>query len=653
MGDHVYNYLRRESLLVIISYVFLFIISCADKSQWATKINWNDLDLADLPSQADFPDESAIILTDDGRMEVFGDPVNGFSTFERHKIIKILNIRGHRYANIVLPYYPTAQIENIRARTIKPGGEIVVLDKDDIFDVNLYPNFVFYSDQRAKIFTMPAIENGAIVEYKYRVDIRKRTLWHSWIFQDEIPTLLSRFSLIHPSEWKLDYRAYNIDQDPEVLKTPAGFRSTYRWEMRNVPPVKSEFAMPNLKEIVSRLAFSPVGIKSWQDVASWYYELIDPQIKPDKDIENHALTLTTGCKTDKEKLQNIYEWVRDNVRYIAVEIGIGSYQPNPAEKVLDNHYGDCKDMATLICALAKEASLEVYEVLISTRQNGLPDTTLPSPYHFNHAIAYCPTVGDGGTWMDATEKGCPFGQLPWYDQGVYVLIVAKNGKAEIRKTPVLPPDINRTHLVWHIEVDNDGVSHVKAKTAHWGALAVEIREDLLYASQDEIKNWLEVYLAKRCYDAKLDTFYINGLVPVLDPLEIFYTFRTENFLIERENQIIIRPSTILSMELPNYFLSTERIYPVQFQFGFTEQMDLHVKLSDLFNLKSIQYQNEDHSPFGMGKWILEETDNMIHWHSMCQIVDNRIPVEEYSDFQKFLKTLKTNELREIILTKKD
>lgn len=649
----MYNFLRKESLFFIISCVFLFIISCANKSQWATKINWDDLDLTDIPSQADFPDEPAIILSDDGRMEIFGDPENGFSYFERHKIIKILNIRGHRYANIVLPYYPTTQIENINARTIKPSGEIVVLDKDDIFDVNLYPNFVFYSDQRAKIFTMPGIENGAIVEYKYTVNIRKRTLWHSWIFQDEIPTLLSRFCLIHPSEWKLDYRAYNITQDPEVIKKPAGFRSTYRWEMRNVPPVKSEFAMPNLKEIVSRLSFSPVGIRTWKDVADWYYKLIDPQIEPDKDIENLARTLTAGRNTNQEKLQNIYEWVRDNIRYVAVEIGIGSYQPNPAEKVLDNHYGDCKDMATLICALAKEANLEVYEVLISTRQNGLPDTTLPSPYHFNHAIAYCPTVGDNGTWMDATEKGCPFGQLPWYDQGVYVLVVAENGRSKIYQTPVLPPDSNQTHLVWQVEVDDNGVSHVKAKAGYTGALAVEIREDLLYTSQNEIKTWLEMYLAKQCYDAKLDTFYINGLIPVVDPLEIFYTFRTENFLTEREDQTIIRPSQILSIVLPTYFLSTERIYPIQFQFGFTEQMDLYMELADHFNLKSVQCQNEDHSPFGMGKWILEELNNVIHWHSMYQIVDKKIPIEEYSNFQKFLKTLKTNELREIILTKKD
>jgi hypothetical protein len=113
------------------------------------------------------------------------------------------------------------------------------------------------------------------------------------------------------------------------------------------------------------------------------------------------------------------------VRYIAVEIGIGGYQPHDAEEIVTKRYGDCKDMVTAICALARRADVPVLPVLISTHDNGKPDTTLPSPLQFNHLIAFAPDVREEGVWMDATEKACRFTVLPWYDQATAVSRHAK------------------------------------------------------------------------------------------------------------------------------------------------------------------------------------------------------------------------------------
>ncbi len=40
-----------------------------------------------------------------------------------------------------------------------------------------------------------------------------------------------------------------------------------------------------------------------------------------------------------------------NIRYVAVYLGNGGLEPNSAQSILDNHYGDCKDHVTILEAL--------------------------------------------------------------------------------------------------------------------------------------------------------------------------------------------------------------------------------------------------------------------------------------------------------------
>ena len=128
-------------------------------------------------------------------------------------------------------------------------------------------------------------------------------------------------------------------------------------------------------------------------------------------------------------------------------------------------------MVTLLCTLGKEAGLDMRQVLVSTWDNGRPDTSLPSPLQFNHAIAYCPSVGDGGTWMDATDKGCVYGRLPWWDQGLAVLVVGEKGEEKMIETPRVPPDSNRETIDWRATLQPSGSATVCGVSTFRGATA--------------------------------------------------------------------------------------------------------------------------------------------------------------------------------------
>ena len=103
----------------------------------------------------------------------------------------------------------------------------------------------------------------------------------------------------------------------------------------------------------------------------------------------------------EDMIRAIFNDVALHIHYVGLELYIGRYHPHPAEDVLSNEYGDCKDKHTLLAALLKAKGIESWPVLISGTRELDPD--LPSPAQFNHVITLVPLSGKL-VWMDSTER---------------------------------------------------------------------------------------------------------------------------------------------------------------------------------------------------------------------------------------------------------
>ena len=125
-----------------------------------------------------------------------------------------------------------------------------------------------------KVFTLPAVEDNCIIEYRYQITIRSQTYGSFWRFQSTIPVQISRFNLVKPAQWELDYRVYDINIEPRTSSLSAGQVKSLTWEARDMDRLKSEIAMPSMNELGARLSLRPVGVKSWQDISNWYNNLL-------------------------------------------------------------------------------------------------------------------------------------------------------------------------------------------------------------------------------------------------------------------------------------------------------------------------------------------------------------------------------------------
>src|SRR5437879_10576034 len=139
---------------------------CASASGSSSSDDWRAIDPAELASKTPTVDKSADaeaifweVRVDDG------DP--GELVFSNYVRVKVYTDRGKEsQSQIDLEYYGGTKIKDISARTIKPDGTIIELKKDDVHERTIVKASGL--KVKAKSFAMPAVEPGAIIEYRWR-----------------------------------------------------------------------------------------------------------------------------------------------------------------------------------------------------------------------------------------------------------------------------------------------------------------------------------------------------------------------------------------------------------------------------------------------------------------------------------------------------
>ncbi len=104
---------NRSCLPILTILCALVLSSCGTPSGAVISDPATFRTLVQVAPPAAFPDVEAVTVDDEGTMEIFGSGDMGFSSFDRHRIVKIFNSRGHRYANVMIPYATGSQVTDL------------------------------------------------------------------------------------------------------------------------------------------------------------------------------------------------------------------------------------------------------------------------------------------------------------------------------------------------------------------------------------------------------------------------------------------------------------------------------------------------------------------------------------------------------------
>ena len=368
---------------------------------------------------------------------------------------KILRPSGRQYGEVFVNFNSHEKISNLRGWCIPAQGKDFEVKEKEGAEVSLpkIEGSELVSDVKAKFITIPAADPGNIVGYEYEAEEHPLVLQDMWEFQGEVPSRESHYSLQLPAGWGHKSTWLNY---PEVKPAESG--SQLQWAVSDLKAIRPEEDMPPIQGLAGLMVvsfFSQGGSSSksftnWQQMGQWYVDLTNGRSDASPEVKQKVAALTASSPTQLAKMRAIAQFVQHDIRYVAIELGIGGWQPHYAAEVFTHRYGDCKDKATLMRSMLREIGIESYHVPINTERGSItPD--VPAYQGFDHvilAIKLPDGVVDNSLtatlqhpklgrllFFDPTNELTPFGQIGGYLQDNYGLLVFSDGGELVKTAP--------------------------------------------------------------------------------------------------------------------------------------------------------------------------------------------------------------------------
>jgi len=569
-------------------------------------------------------------------------------------VYKVLRPEGRDVATVTVPFDSETSINWVKAWSISPRtGDYELKEKEAIETVAF--NGEMYSDLRYKHFQLPGVEPGSIVAYEVDHRKRKNLLQDLWDFQETFPVRHARYVLELPDNW--NYQAHWRNH-PETVPTVIGGHR-WSWQVDDLPEIRSERAMPGWRVLAGQLGLtfvpSPSSPQTWNDVGRWYAQLAEGRTALSPELRNKASELASAGTPPLDAARAFAGFVQREIRYVAVEIGIGGYQPHSAAEVLANRYGDCKDKVTVLKALLRSAGIESYYVLVHS-ERGFVDGGFPSLLNFNHVViairlpaetrfdkSYAIRDFEGGKMLffDPTSEFDAFGSLPDELQGNPGLLVTAAG-GELIELPSANENINRVQRRAKLMLSEAGELSGDVSEAWGGAMAAAGRARFLPAALSERQRDLENYVNRFGVPLRLSGASFDDLETVDRELVVHLKISSGSFAQATPPFYLFRPAAVGSMS-STVAEGEKRSYPVDLGPVSTATDDVEFTLpsnyvpDDLPPAVHLTYRFAEYSS------SVEVKGRTLYFSRKRTIHERRVTLADFDDLKTFYRRIAEDE----------
>ncbi|HET9212231.1 MAG TPA: DUF3857 and transglutaminase domain-containing protein [Thermoanaerobaculia bacterium] len=383
------------------------------------------------------PLHAATILEKSVDVEIRPDGV----TERTHLRVRLDNPRDFsEWSPYPIPLDENRELGDLTASAIQPDGKVIRVSRRDLDTRQVAGEGQLHSSLAVRTVTFPAVPVGSVLAVHY--EVRERPYFPAGqIALGTSEPVESLRVAIHGGGAGWRYRMDGTLPGITVQESPGGVTVTGAQLPGLHPPEKA----PGLaaEGAVLRYAWGDAG--SWDAVGRWFEELLAPVPRGTEPVRAKARELVAGITDKQRRIEALADFARRQVRYVAVEVGIGGYRPHTPRQVMERLWGDCKDKALLLVDLLKEAGIEAYPALARLDPDGRVDRDFPSPFQFNHMIVAVPAdglgldpdapVAGGYLFLDATQET---GGLAWLQPAVQdqEVLVVRDGRGELVRTPV-------------------------------------------------------------------------------------------------------------------------------------------------------------------------------------------------------------------------
>ncbi len=623
---------------------------------------------AAVPTPAfEIKDVPAVVLRNEETVTVTPD---GLLVRTSRYAVRILRREGRDEAVARIVYTTDSEkVRDITAWLLPASGIAKVYGKKETVDMALARNDL-YNEARVKLIdASDDAAAGDIFGYETTSEERNVFSQFQFAFQDNLPSMVSRFSLNLPAGWKAESVTFN---SPKVEPVVNGTSLT--WELRDLRPIKPEPASPSFSSLAPRVAVSfypssptATGIRTfanWNDVAKWMAEIEDPQMTIDDALAAKVQDLTANAKTEIEKIRAVSRYVQQ-LQYISIQVGLGrggGYKPHTATEVFAKSYGDCKDKANLMRAMLSVLKIESYLVSITADDPAYVRPEWASPHQFNHCIIAIKVAAATTAHsvvshpklgrlliFDATDQYTPLGDLPDDEQGSWALIDHRDTDALIQM-PVMPAETNRLDRSIEIELLTDGSITGSLNESTVGQKAVGERARMRLLSVPDYNRMIEGWISRGATGAKAMKVSPTDDVGA-GKFNLNVDFSAPAYAqIMQERLMVFKPAIVGRLDRLS-FTEGKRFNPYNIDpTSYTE--NVKIKLPAGFTVDEIPESTKLETPFGKYDASYEIVGEQVVFTRSLKLNRYTVAAENYGSIRDFFGRVQAAEQAPVVLIKK-
>lgn len=604
----------------------------------------------------------AIVLLNESTYTVAPD---GSAVEHVRQVVKILRPQGRRYGYPFVPFDKDSKILSMHVWSIDPAGHEYALKDNEISEVAIGASFELYSDTRAKVADPPGRDPGGVVAYEYEKRERPYLAETNWFFQDEVPRLNQSFTLVLPpgytytTAWAHHSKIDAIDLEHQ----------RYRWEMNNQRAIDLDQVplSPSAESLAARLSIHYTGPGmtvpqdgTWQGIGQWYQTLSRDRVASAPDIAAKAAELTAGKSDFYDKAAAIGSFVQGQIRYVAIEIGVGGFQPHPADDVFRGRYGDCKDKATLLAAMLSSVGIHSTLMMVDT-QRGVVDPAAPSIVG-NHMIGAIEipagydsprlhsviTAKTGKRFLifDPTWEKIPFGQLEDNLQGSYGILM-EGPDSQIVQLPVLDPQLNTVHRAATLQLSTDGSLKGAIIERRFGDLAESGREVFTHEDAKKQQEYVDRSVSKDLMAASLSGLRVENVSALDKDLTTSFDLQASHFASVAGPLLMVRPRVYGSYALPVDRELRSVAIDLRHTMQGTDEFD--IQLPDNYTVDELPDPVKVDVGFASYQSSTELRGHVLHYSRTFTLRQVSLPADKYPDLQRLEALITADEDSRAIL----
>ncbi len=571
-----------------------------------------------------------------------------------NKATTILNKAGEKNSFVAIYYDKFEKVSNIKIKVFDEfGKQIKTYSKSDFQDVSSTGSSGLYTDDRVLYLQVTNTNYPYTIEESYEMNTSNTAFIPEFVpFRStNISLENAELKLINKSGVKLRKKIKNTSI---ANIKEQGSDNDFSLSFTNVPALKEEKYSPNINTLLPRAEFSletfslagrKGDLTNWKSFGLWYNTLLEPVsvVTPEIQKEVNDLNLQGSVS---EKVKTLYQYMQNKTRYVNVAIGIGGWQPMPADDVRRKGYGDCKGLTNYMRVLLKAAGIPAYYAIIYsdfTPKKFDPDFPKMAG---NHIVLMVPTE-KGNMWLENTSQKIAFNHIGIYNTSRNVLLIKEDG-IELMDTPVYKTEDSNEKLKLTAKILEDNSLTGNANFNYSGGL-YDFMLGMSNDTTDEQKSTLKSMFS----NLKFEDLAIKKVDNNRDSADINldFGFKASNYSKKMGEDLFFG---VVPFSQTGFYIdsSEERLNPIEIPFAYHDQYEIEYELPQNFKIGELPNAVKLTSDFGEYQLAVKQKDGKLIVERQLKLNKMLLQPDQMKAYQEFRKKINFNDNTKILITKK-